>query len=210
MKREASGEVGFSLLELLAAMGIIVILAALLLPVMRTAQDRAKQAQTRVLFSQLSTASMNYRSDYGHYPLFGEPSGVEDTAIRFSRAGGNLYRTLTAFDPETGESILNGPHEELNPRGRPYFSFSEKTMEGAHVVDAFGNRDIIMIVDSDGNGQISHEFMNSLPPAKHRDGKARDSFAPSLTRNLRQPVVLYSAGAGAGRGVTSWSVRDNE
>lgn len=199
---------GFSLVELLAVIAILGILAALLIPVVGAIQVRARQSQSQALFSQLATACLNYRSDYGHFPLFGQPRGPGDTAIRFSVAGGNIYRTLTGFDPQTGQSILQTPHAGLNRRGRSYYSFAEGDLEGEHVVDSFGNRDIILVLDTDGNGQLSHTFLNGLEPAAHVDGNPRDAFKPDFTVNLRQPVILYSAGAGAGREVRTWTRRD--
>lgn len=199
---------GFSLIELLAVIAIIGVLAALLVPAVGTIQTRARQSQSRALFTQLATACVHYKADFGYYPLFGQAKGTTDTVIRFEEAAGDVYRTLTGFDPLTGESILGGSRRSLNAKGRSYFSFSESDLQGEYVVDAFGNRDIVLVVDSDYNNQLQSAVINGAEPATHIDGLPEDAFQPELTENLRQPVALFSAGAGAGREVTTWVVRD--
>lgn len=202
------GGKGFSLVELLAVIAIIGILGALLIPLVGSIQTRARQSQSEALFTQLATACLNYRTDYGYFPLFGRPAGSGDTAVRLQEAAGDVYRTLTAYDPLTGQSILQTAKRDLNRRGRSYYSFAESDLDGEYVVDAFGNRDIVVLLDTDDNGQLGQAMINSLEPATHIDGRAEDAFKPVFTRNLRQRVAIYSAGGGAGRAVHTWQIRD--
>ncbi len=194
---------GFTLVELLAVIAIIAILAGLLIPTVGAVRTQAKRTQTRALFSQLSTACINYKSDYGFYPLFGQPEGNPDSALSLEDAGEDVYRTLTGYSYD-GTTILKTPHRRLNSKARSYHSFSEQDFNGKAIIDAFGNTDIIVVLDTDYNGQIARQILTTSGPATHIDGASEDTFQPVTTSNIRQPVLIYSAGAGAGQEVTSW------
>lgn len=194
---------GFTLVELLAVIAIIGILAGLLIPTVGMVRTQARLTQSQAFFTQLATACVAYKADYGYYPLFGQPKGTPDTAINLGEAGEAVYQTLTGYTYD-GQSILGTPQRNLNRKGRTYFSFSEQDFDGERVVDAFGNTDIILLLDTNLNGQIDRGVVNASGPAAHADGLAEDAFQPNVTENIRQPVLLYSAGAGNGKPVTTW------
>ncbi len=58
----------FTLLELLTVIGIIVVIAALLLPVGSIVKQRAVIRATQAQMAQLETAIDRYKSAYGFYP----------------------------------------------------------------------------------------------------------------------------------------------
>ena len=65
---------GFTLLELLVAIGIIALLAAILLPVFSAARDKSRQITCASNLRQLGVAFSLYRDDYdGVFPLPGSP-----------------------------------------------------------------------------------------------------------------------------------------
>ena len=200
---------GFTLVELLAVIGIIGILAGILVPAIGFAWKQAKRTQAQALFHGIATACIQYKADHGYYPLFGRPKGTPDTVIRFAAAGEDVYRSLTGYNYD-GTRLRSGSGRSLNPKGRTYFSFSEQDFDGSEVVDAFGNTDIVLIVDSDQNGQIAPASINGAEPASHLDGYAEDAFRPQVSTHIRQPVILYSAGAGAGGEVTTWPYAEDE
>ncbi|MDQ3815523.1 MAG: prepilin-type N-terminal cleavage/methylation domain-containing protein [Armatimonadota bacterium] len=65
MKQRRSG---FTLVEILVVLAIIAILAAILLPVMRGAQERAAQAHCAANLQQIGMAVKSYYADHKRYP----------------------------------------------------------------------------------------------------------------------------------------------
>jgi prepilin-type N-terminal cleavage/methylation domain-containing protein len=68
-----SHDFAFSLIELLVVIAIIAILAALLLPVLSSAQQRAKETQCKNNVRQLTLASWIYGTDSGSHAAYNDP-----------------------------------------------------------------------------------------------------------------------------------------
>ena len=62
------GKKGFTLLEVLTVISVMVILAGIVLPSLRTARKRAFQAKAQTQIVSLMLALKNYKSDLGDYP----------------------------------------------------------------------------------------------------------------------------------------------
>ncbi|MDB5357233.1 MAG: hypothetical protein JWN24_3686 [Phycisphaerales bacterium] len=62
------GRAGFTLVELLVVVGIIIILISILLPVVATMQRKSRETDTSALINKLATAAQNYYNDFRNYP----------------------------------------------------------------------------------------------------------------------------------------------
>jgi prepilin-type N-terminal cleavage/methylation domain-containing protein len=60
---------GFTLVELLVVIGIIVILAAILYPVFGSVREKARQAACRANLHQIAIAMKQYRDQWGRFPF---------------------------------------------------------------------------------------------------------------------------------------------
>lgn len=69
VRRQASGESGFTLLELLVVMTIIGILAAIAVPALRDSPRRAREATLRADLFTFRSVIDQYKGDKGNYPV---------------------------------------------------------------------------------------------------------------------------------------------
>jgi len=59
---------GFTIVELLAALGIIALMIGLLIPALSVVRNKAKETKQRVQFTTISLALTAFKDDYGDYP----------------------------------------------------------------------------------------------------------------------------------------------
>src|SRR6266446_6203271 len=119
-----SGEPAFTLIELLVVIAIIIILAGLLFPALRGAQEQARRTQAKNDLTQIVTAVNAYYTEYGQYPTALTP----DTTATYGPAGGNtnnlLFNELRACHLQNG--VLTDPScsaaSVLNTRQIVYIS----------------------------------------------------------------------------------------
>lgn len=60
--------IGFTLVELLAALGIIALMAGLLIPALSMVRRTAKETKQKAQFTTIELALMAFKNDYGDYP----------------------------------------------------------------------------------------------------------------------------------------------
>ncbi|MFH1707490.1 MAG: type II secretion system protein [Planctomycetota bacterium] len=94
---------GFTLVEIITVVAIIILLIGMLFPVLRGAMEKAKITQTTALVTRLDAALYRYQSDWRDYP----PS----TALGGAAADLPILRTALLSEVEPG-----GPYENFNDK----------------------------------------------------------------------------------------------
>ncbi len=103
---------GFTILEILVVLVIVSMLAAISLPSVQRARNKAAIVRTKAIISSLEAALFMYQTDMGNYP---ESTGSSTILVE----------------------ALMGPIEDENWKG-PYMRFKEKDMdENKNVIDTW-------------------------------------------------------------------------
>jgi type II secretory pathway pseudopilin PulG len=108
---------GFTILELLVVITIIIILAGLTIATMNYVQTKARRARAEAEIAAISAALENYKADNGVYPSDGNTDGLDPGSTKasdpknYSAAGGTLYIGLSGdkdADPvSSGDDVKN-------------------------------------------------------------------------------------------------------
>ncbi|MFN5559268.1 MAG: hypothetical protein ACK5CF_00740 [Opitutaceae bacterium] len=186
---------------MLSVLGVIAVMGGIALPASRAALEFARSVRTQAQFAQWTAALELHRADLRKLAVLGA-GGLLDSE-RFAAA-------LTGRDSlarELADDRLNG-----NVRRRRFMALVpgdwlrlEAPTARAVVVDAFGNSDIGVLYDRDGDGWIRDDerVLPSLRPGNARDGfgeaiNALGDRAPE-PNGLRARIVFVSVGAGGQR-----------
>ncbi|MFP4351710.1 MAG: type II secretion system protein [Puniceicoccaceae bacterium] len=180
--RQYRSKQAFTLIELLTVIAIIGILAGIIIPTVGAVRENAMKSKTKAMFSQWVSAMDLFRQDYGYYP------SPDDLGFPGVSVDDEFYLLLTGDEDS-----------ELNKKERRYFSFSEDSIAGAShdsadegdIIDAFGNNNISMAVDSDLNGIIEDEELNGAPTEAGQD-------------SIRSSVIFWTIPDGDYVEVKSW------
>ena len=193
---------GFTLVELLTVIAVIGLLAGILIPTTTSARIAAKRAKTRVQFGQWAGAMEQFRQEYGYYPAIDGGSGGKVRPDFF--AGALTGQTLD------GSGVATAEHLAGNFRQLRFYSVGEGELTEARteLTDGFGNTDIAVICDKNGDGKI--DSADGAVVAVHGSSGAAE-FTPAgtdlnLDTGVRSEVIFYSAGTGLAPGdlVFSW------
>lgn len=209
------GSCGFTLVELLAVVAVIALLAGILMPSLGAARASALKAKTRVQFSQWAAAMDQFRQEYGYYPAVGTDGRLATAADTLK-----FVRTLAARNPDgtavASAADLNGNLKRVSfctfagtdfldpgrPDSAPDFGGDELLRDG------FGNTEIGVLVDRNGDGLIRPA--DDGPVAAVRAAGATAGWAPVEAdlpaAGVRAGVLFYSAGRGTSAAdlVLSW------
>lgn len=182
---------GFTLIELLTVIAIVGILAAILIPTTAAARDSARRARTKVMFSEWAGAMELFRQEYGYFPAIDDGRGKVDAARFAGALTGRALDGTAAASPE----VLAG-----NQHLAAFYTLSEAELNESRtsLVDAFGNTDIAVLYDRDGDGRIT-AAEGASTPVRGIDGELDLQPTESdlnLVTGVRASVIFYSAGKG--------------
>jgi prepilin-type N-terminal cleavage/methylation domain-containing protein len=199
---------GFTLIELLTVMAVLGILAAILIPTVAGANTSAKRAKTKVMFSQWALAIEGFRQEYGYYPTF------LVSKVNAEWGSANLARIVQFQEVLTGKPYDGGSSfastsesgsSPQNPKRIQFLSFGQGEITENKIQDAFGNTDIVVLVDKNQDGMIriqtaaNNDYSTGDPDFPPNptlpDNSTLPSPAPAGTI-IRATVAFYSAGEG--------------
>lgn len=200
---------GFTLIELLTVIAIIGILAGIIIPTVSGVRNSAKKAKTKAQFSQWSAGFTLFKQEYGFYPTGVVTSNkINGEAFIGALSGRNAAGTVLA----TGSANLAGNRKRV-----AFYSFSSDELvpdasgnPTAEVIDGFGNSDIVMVIDANGDGLISGGEFARVSIAPGPAAARGTAFTPVSTdfpsAGIRAGVGFYSPGKGdrASDTVYSW------
>jgi prepilin-type N-terminal cleavage/methylation domain-containing protein len=192
---------GFTLLELLAVIAVIGILASLIFPSISAARKSAHRAKTKVQFNQWAAAIESFRSEYGYYPSF-DASNLVNGGATTVVSGDHLFHDILAGKKRDGSAPGTSSSSSAGSQNRKriaFHSFSDADFTAAdspypHLIrDAFDNLSIAVLVDRNLDGRIDSGDYGSLPSVVASDGT---SIRPSTTDipadGVRAGVIFYA------------------
>lgn len=214
----------FTLIELLTVMAILGILAAILIPTLRSARMSANRAKTRAQFGQWASGFEQFRQEYGSYPQL-YPNGAQklvNQGATTQLAGNHLFHDVLAGVRRDGSALTGAttgtptPAIGQNTRRIRFVSFTESDfVTQADVTagraannqlnlirDAFYNTSIAVITDTNLDGVINGRDTTGGFPAVTASGatntiRPTTVVTPGTTGGTRAGVIFYSAPPGA-------------
>lgn len=123
----------FTLVELLATIGIIAIVAGIVLGGMNFAARRADEAKTMAIMAEFEMALDAFKHDNGYFPPYTpDPDDPDDEPdIQYKLSSGKVNIVLGLKDPKN--------YLFENAQGRAYMEFGQVTDTEQNLVDAWGN-----------------------------------------------------------------------
>ena len=144
---------GFTLVELMVVIAIIVILGAILFPVFSSVREKARQSQCHANLTQIATAMKSFREDHGKYPV---APYYDATAHRYHGGVSELYP-----DYITERSVLICPDDqqikglEAEAKEKVYSSYNGWVKKPLAGDDASWDFEAVTCKTPDGGGDIS-------------------------------------------------------
>lgn len=128
VRRRANG--GFTLVELLVVISIILVLMGLLFPTIPMIYRAVLRAKAQAVITSLCTAAKTYHSEYGKWP---EPASDQDLVLTFNGL----------VNPVTGQKATTGQSANDNPRALRLMEIQSKDV----TVRVFGEQTPLALYD---------------------------------------------------------------
>lgn len=185
---------GFTLIELLTVIAIIGILAAIIIPTVTSVKVSANKTKSKVQFNQWAASMELFKQEYGYYPSIGASNKVDSVKLAGALTGRNLAGTK--YTTTTDTSLCG------NKRILSFYSISDSELNDAKtaLVDAFGNTDIAVFVDTNNDGKI--DTADGLSATSVTSIDSGSSVSPvsgaiDTAAGVRVGAIFYSAGRGS-------------
>jgi prepilin-type N-terminal cleavage/methylation domain-containing protein len=176
---------GFTLVELLVVIGIIVLLAGIITPAVIAARAKFKVSGTRVEIKALEAAMVAYLADWGAYPA--DCPLAKDPA--FMKIGSG-YDSAQCLVYRLGTKTSTAPPEGSRINAGPYYEFPANRLVppvNGRFIDLIGKRDGVDYYRFDNND--AEDGANPPPPP---------AFDPTNVTNVHPTSVdIWSAGPDA-------------
>lgn len=208
----------FTLIELLTVIAILGILAAILLPTVRSAQNSANRAKTRAQFGAWASGFEAFRQEYGSYPQL-YPNGAQklvNQGASTAQTGNHLFHDVLAGVRRDGQRLTGAttgtptPALGQNTRAIRFVSFTEadfvtqadvtagraQNNQLNFIRDAFFNTSIAVITDSNLDGVINGRDTTGGYPGVTAAGTTAPQIRPSGTGQSTTNTGLTTAQTG--------------
>jgi hypothetical protein len=166
---------GLALVEVTFATMVLGVCSSLFFAGIDETKKKSCLSKSHDTFSQWAAGCSRYKSAYGFYPNVGSTYKTDsDSLFKLEQSPNciNFIKCLSAKSP-LGTPLsagATGDRAKFNRNGEVFVTFSPNDYESngtitdtsAQLVDSFGNRNIRVVFDTDGNG-ILRKIPTSLP-----------------------------------------------
>ena len=160
----------------------------------------AARATSQAAFSQLANGILKYKQTYGFYPDIATSAGTYTTASDTKHLlNGNpayCHNLIKAVSGKqvTGAALTQADRNRFNRNAEEFYAFTREdyfdlnvAMAGQPVlVDRFGNRNLVLIFDTNNDGLINNVKLEGLPTALQ---------TISTPKGISARVIIFTKGA---------------
>ena len=209
---------GFTLIELLVVIAILGVLMGLIGPKVFDLLSGSKATKTQAIFRSWVTQLYQYKEHYKYFPPFLlENEEGDPTLLSEDEDHGSFIAALKGmqWDIESQSwSKLDDTMLKENRKARQFHSFTDDEFgEDGYLADAWGGRNIEIVVDQDGDGliELSSEVVNRIKDSlkSEYDSEVVEEAAEKF-KVIRDKVGIFvledPTGEADSENVFSWDV----